>query len=180
MDKKNNVINYYDFINGIMILHSKTVNNSADGIKFLIENDTDAVTYNHTDKLLLFNISVLHIDSDGNYYHDYFLEKNCDIISNIHFASSRKINVKLTYYIGGIEYKFKEINELLLACGLHNEFKIRITFMEKPSVDDEFSFSSKMFVLKPKCTDILRHNTVYTKNNIYHNGICFKKIPTKL
>ena len=108
------------------------------------------------------------------------MEKNCDIISDINFVSPKKLNVKLTYYIGGIEYKYKEINELLLVCGIYNEFKIRITFLEKPSIDDEFSFSSKMYVLKPKCVDRLRHNTVHTKNNIYHNGVCFKRIPNKL
>ena len=180
MDKRNNIINYYEFLKEISILQCKNAKNSADGIKSLIENNTDAITYNHTDKLLLFNVSVLHIDNEGNYFYDYFLEKNCDVISGITFASSRKLTVKLTYYIGGIEYKYGEIDELLIVCGMYNEFKIRITFLEKPLIDDEFSFSSKMIVLKPKCVDRLRYNTVVTKNNIYHNGICFKKLPSKL
>ena len=47
MDKKN-VINYHDFLGEIDVLHSKTVRNSADGIKFLSENNTDGITRKHT------------------------------------------------------------------------------------------------------------------------------------
>jgi len=78
----------------------------------------------------LFEISLFKIDSDGNYFYEYSLEKNSDMINNIRLESV--LNLKLTYNIGGIEYTPEEIEKFLLISAPFHDFKIKITFLEKP------------------------------------------------
>ena len=93
-------------------------------------------------------------------------------MSDINFASSKNLDIKLSYYIGGTEYKYDEIKELLFVCAIYHEIVLKITFIEKPTADDVFTFSSKIYLLQHRPNDKLAHNWVATKSNVYFHGMC--------
>ena len=169
---ENKVINYYDFMSKRIILHSLTATNTTDGIKFLIKNEgkADMITYNHTDKFSLFG-DILHVNENKHYFYEYSPKRNGDIMDNIRFESTN-LKVKLTYYIGGAVYDPEEVDEFLTISTPFHDFRIRITFLEKPNVNDEFMVHSRMYLIEPETRKLLTINTVITKTNIYNSGMC--------
>jgi hypothetical protein len=93
---------YSDFIKSKIVSHDDNIDTYYDGIKHLIESKADIVSYN-TQKNLLFNVAVLEVDKNGDYIYEYSLERQADIIDNIHIVSSNN-NVKMKFIIGEEEY----------------------------------------------------------------------------
>ena len=98
---------------------------------------------------------------------------NSDIIDNIRFQS--KLNIKLTYHIGGIEYTPEEINKFVLVSAPYQDFKIKITFLEKPNLGDEFKILSRHYIINKQDRKLLQTSNVISQNNVYTNGMCVKK-----
>ena len=169
-----NVIYYDKFISEKNILHSDTVTNYSDGLIFLLKNkgNTDIITYNQRNKFLLLSIGVLQADENNNYYYEHTLTKDVDMIDNIRVEPINE-NIKISYYIGGISYDPNIVKEILFFALDYHDFKIRITFLEKPSNDFEFSIYSRAYLLdhgndKNKITT----KKIITNTNIYMSGMC--------
>lgn len=167
-DKKNiETIDYKNFINSKSIKHSDEANDYLSGLKFLIQSEADIVTYNRIDKLLLFNVAVLNIDKDGNYFYDYPINRNYDIIDNISFNSTNK-NIKMTYTLSKLEYDI--LNEFISISAPYNEFLLRFTFTEKPSIDDIIEIKYRNYLINSKDRELLSKNMVVTDTHKYSDG----------
>jgi hypothetical protein len=169
-----NTIILKDFLSSKRILHSDTASNYTDGLRFFIENEnnSDITTYNYTKDFLLLNVDVLGKDKEGKYFYEYSVERFGDIVDNI---SSPDVNVQLTYYIGGIKYMPEEVNQFVIVSSMYHEFKIRITFMEKPTSDNEFKILLRYYLINTSDRQKLTMSKVITENIIYSNGMAIKR-----
>jgi hypothetical protein len=170
-----NVIYYDKFMSERTILHSDTAKNYSDGILFLVENksNADIITYDKTDKFLLLLVGVLRADENDNYYYEYSVDRVGDIIDNIKFKTLNKnIKTKISYYIGGYLYEPDLVKEFIFCASQYHEFKIRITFLEKPTNELEFIIYSRVYLLDTEYRNKLANNTIITKTNIYRDGMC--------
>ena len=160
---------YSDFIKSKIVSHDDNIDTYYDGIKHLIESKADIVSYN-TQKNLLFNVAVLEVDKNGDYIYEYSLERQADIIDNIHIVSSNN-NVKMKFIIGEEEYD--HINTFLSVVAQYQEFKIKLLFTE-PKIDDKISICYRNYLLnsdlRKKITT--RGNIIKTDTNIYTDGMC--------
>ena len=161
---------YSDFIKSTTLSHNDNIDTYSDGIKHLIESKADIVSYNTQKNLVLFNVAVLEVDKNGDYIYEYSLERQADIIDNIHIVSSNN-NVKMKFIIGGEEYD--HINTFLSVVSQYHEFKIKLLFTE-PKIDDKISICYRNYLLnsdlRKKITT--RGNIIKTDTNIYTEGMC--------
>jgi len=162
-------INYDEFINNLKILHSDTINDFTSGLQFLIDSQCDAISYNQTRQFSLLNVSVLEKNNNGNYFYDITLDRVGDILNNFNLES--KNNIKLNFIIGGKIYEMNEINELIIVASPYSDFKIRITFLEKPNIDDEFKISYRVYLLESDIRRNFMNNPIKTETNIYIDGV---------
>ena len=160
---------YSDFIKSKIVSHNDNIDTALDGIKYLIESEADIVSYT-TQKNILFNVDELEVDENGDYIYEYSLERQADIIDNIHIVSSNN-NVKMKFIIGGDEYD--HINTFLSVVSQYHEFKIKLLFTE-PKIDDKISICYRNYLLnsdlRKKITT--RGNIIKTDTNIYTEGMC--------
>ena len=161
---------YSDFIKSTTVSHNDNIDTYSDGIKHLIESKADIVSYNTQKNLVLFNVAVLEVDKNGDYIYEYSLERQADIIDNIHIVSSNN-NIKMTFIIGGEEYD--NINTFLSVAAQYHEFKIKLIITE-PKIDDKISICYRNYLLnsdlRKKITT--RGNIIKTDTNIYTEGMC--------
>ena len=161
---------YDDFIKSATFSHNDSIDTYSDGIKHLIESKADIVSYNTQKNLVLFNVAVLEVDKNGDYIYEYSLERQADIIDNIHIVSSNN-NVKMKFIIGGEEYE--HINTFLSVVAQYHEFKIKLIITE-PKIDDKISICYRNYLLnsdlRKKITT--RGNIIKTDTNIYTEGMC--------
>ena len=161
---------YSDFIKSTTLSHNDNIDTYSDGIKHLIESKADIVSYNTQKNLVLFNVAVLEVDKNGDYIYEYSLERQADIIDNIHIVSSNN-NVKMKFIIGRDEYD--HINTFLSVVSQYHEFKIKLLFTE-PKIDDKISICYRNYLLnsdlRKKITT--RGNIIKTDTNIYTEGMC--------
>ena len=152
--------------------HNDLIDTYSDGIKYLIESNADIVSYTTQKNLVLFNVDVLEVDKNGDYIYEYSLERQADIIDNIHIVSSNN-NVKMKFIIGEEEYD--HINTFLSVVAQYQEFKIKLLFTE-PKIDDKISICYRNYLLnsdlRKKITT--RGNIIKTDTNIYTDGMCGK------
>ena len=161
---------YDDFIKSATFSHNDSIDTYSDGIKHLIESKADIVSYNTQKNLVLFNVAVLEVDKNGDYIYEYSLERQADIIDNIHIVSSNN-NVKMKFIIGGDEYD--HINTFLSVVSQYHEFKIKLLFTE-PKVDDKISICYRNYLLNNDLRKKIktRGNIIKTDTNIYTEGMC--------
>ena len=162
-------MSYSDFIKSKIVSHNDNIDTYFDGIKYLTESEADIVSYT-TQKNILFNVDVLEVDENGDYIYEYSLERQADIIDNIHIVSSNN-NIKMTFIIGGEEYD--HINTFLSVVSQYHEFKIKLIITE-PKIDDKISICYRNYLLnsdlRKKITT--RGNIIKTDTNIYTEGMC--------
>ena len=161
---------YSDFIKSKIVSHNDNIDTYSDGIKHLIESKADIVSYNTQKNLVLFNVAVLEVDKNGDYIYEYSLERQADIIDNIHIVSSNN-NVKMKFIIGGDEYD--HINTFLSVVSQYHEFKIKLLFTE-PKIDDKISICYRNYLLNSDLRKKIktRGNIIKTDTNIYTEGMC--------
>ena len=161
---------YSDFIKSKIVSYNDNIDTYSDGIKHLIESKADIVSNNTQKNLVLFNVAVLEVDKNGDYIYEYSLERQADIIDNIHIVSSNN-NVKMKFIIGGDEYD--HINTFLSVVSQYHEFKIKLIITE-PKIDDKISICYRNYLLnsdlRKKITTI--GNIIKTDTNIYIDGMC--------
>ena len=165
-------MSYSDFINSTKVCHNDSIDTYSDGVKYLIESGADIVSYNTQKKLVLFNVAVLEVDKNGDYIYEYSLERQADIIDNIHIVSSNGNNVKMKFIIGGEEYD--HINTFLSVVSQYHEFKIKL-FVTEPKVGDEISICYTNYLLNTNLRkNLIKKHIIKTDTNIYTNGMCLR------
>jgi hypothetical protein len=167
-------IKLFDFIEERKIIHHQEILSYTEGLALLVQQpkSVSGITYYFTEHVSLMNTDVLKIDNKGQYYYEFSPERNCDIIDEIKYVPFTNLDAKLTYYISSIEYPPEDFNEFLFCSALFNEFKVRITFIRKPNIDDKFKIISRYWLLDSESSRLLRRSKVITKYNIYDDGIC--------
>lgn len=168
-----NVIDYHEFMKSKKILHSEIVNEKND-IQFLIDNEKeyDGISYDNVERFLIFNTAVLSRDGDCNYYYEYTLERNSEIVDNISVVSLANKRFKLSYNIGTVKHEFENITELILIAMQYHPPKLRITFLEKPSLDDEFEIRTRRYLLSEEPRKQLARSPIRTNYLKYMHGMC--------
>ncbi len=172
-----NVIYYDKFMDERHVLHCDTAKDSEDCLRFLIENEknADIVSYNKTDKFSLLSVDVLKTDENNNYYYDFYVARTGDILDNISFKLlNQNINTKISFYIGGYQFDPNIVKEVIFCAAMYHEFKIRITFLEKPLNEIEFAINSRVYFLGDKHRKQMAKSTIITKTNIYRYGDCLQ------
>jgi len=158
-------------------IHSISATSYIDAIRYLCENkECDIVSYNNTvDNFFL--IGDVHINNNI-YYYDYKLNKlgATDVFSDINVSCESKDIYKLEYLINGILYSSSHIdNEILVFLAPYSDIRLRISFLEKPDVNDIIEIQGICYVLRNK----LRAEWIYKSgdrvytgdNNYYYSGI---------
>lgn len=171
-----NIIVLSNFLKSKRILHSDATD-FAGAMNFFLENEekTDAITYYDTRHFLLMGVQVLEIDKNGHHFFEISVKRHGDIVDNISFESLSSLNVVISYNIGGTEYAHSEIDEFVLVAGVYQDFVIRITFLQKPTIDSEFKIMSRYYILNSQDRKLLTHSKVLTRNCFYTNGVSCKK-----
>ena len=172
-------INYDEFMKNASIVHIDMAMNYSDAIKFFIlqrgthEEKIDMVTYNNKEKFLLFSSGFLQADENDNYFFEYTPKRDCDIMDNIEVRPISE-KIKITYYIGGQQYEPQVVKEFIIVASPYHEFKIRITFLEKPTENFEFVIHSRNYIMDSELRKKLMVSRFITDSNIYEQGMCVK------
>ena len=168
-------IELYNFIKNNKIIHNHKIHTYKEGLAFLVQNQlsVDGISYYFTNQYSFMNIDVLRLNDIGQYYYEITPESIGDMIDEIKYESLTKLDAKLIYYIDEIEYQPEYFNEFLFVSAKYNNFKIRITFMRKPQLDDTFKINSRYWLFVRKTKLLLEtYDTIITKYNIYNGGMC--------
>ena len=168
-------IKYDEFMKNASIVHSDMEMNYHNAVKFFIlethKKKIDMVTYYNKDKFLLFSTAFLKADEKDNYFFEYTPKRDCDIMDNIE-VSPKNENIKITYYIGGHLYDARVVKEFIFVAAMYHEFKIRITFLEKPTENFEFVVHSKKYIIESELRKKIMLSKLTTDSIIYYNGMC--------
>jgi hypothetical protein len=165
-------INLKDFLSSKTILHNDTPCEYNNAVKFFIENkdNVDIITYENTRHFSLLNFSVLERDTDGNYFYQFSIKRDGDIIDNIRYESISGIPAQLSYYIGCDKYSPEEVDKFVIVSSIYHDFQIRVTFLEKPT-NDEFKILSRYYLVNTEDRKKLATNRVETENIFYGDGM---------
>lgn len=170
---------YNEFMEKASIVHSNDAMNYHDALKFFIlqretrKEHLDMVTYHNKEKFLLFSAGFLQADEKDNYFFEYTPKRDCDIMDNIKVSPENE-NIKITYFIGGYQYDPRVVKEFIYLAAMYHEFKIRITFLEKPSENFEFVVHSRKYIMESELRKKLMVSRLATDLNIYYQGMCVK------
>lgn len=164
-------LNYEDIMTNLKIEHSDIITNSIDGLQFLLDSKSNGISYNKFRQFLLLNVAVLEKDIDGTYFYEFILNREGDIFDNFKFESTNN-NIKFNYIIGSTKYESDGINELIIVAASYSSLKIRVIFLEKPNIDDEFSISYRIYLLDIDTRNYLMNNLIKTRSNLYRDGVC--------
>jgi hypothetical protein len=176
--KMTDTLYYHDFISNKKI-QTKNFDFNIDAATDYLTNhpELDGVIDNAKEILSLQNVGVLGVDADGNYYHQYTLKRYCDIIQNIRVILPSNKTVKVTYYIGGVQYQPSEVDAFIFLGAMFHECDIRITFLQKPNIGDVIEIHSDKYLLRNdhRRTLYLGNNTnkkIRTNTLVYEGGLC--------
>jgi len=123
------------------IKHNNNITNYYDGLKYLINSKMDIITYDSKIILILYNNNIVNKNSDNNYYYEYELNYDCDIIENIRIETKIKLYIK--YIINNMEYE--NFDSLLVK---NKNLKLKIIFLNKPLSINEIIIHYKSYLEK--------------------------------
>ena len=166
-------MNLQDFLSSKKILHNGTPCEYNNALRVFIENqdNADIITYENTRHFSLLNVSVLERDADGNFFYQFSVKRDGDIIDNISFERISGIPAQLSYYIGGDKYMPEEVDKFVIASSMYHDFQIRVTFLEKQTTNDEFKIHSRYYLVNTEDRKKLATSRVETENIIYGDGM---------
>ena len=167
------IIDLKEFLENKKIIHSETATNFIKGLTFFLDNqkNTDIITYNSTINFLINNIDIFKINDKGYKYYDISIERASDIIDDIHLENTNNLNIEVSYIIGNRLFTTEKIKEFVMCASIYTEFKIRLTFLEKPKNNNEFKIVFKNYIINRKNRELLLKNPVKTKYINYMNGV---------
>ena len=139
-----------------------------------VENEGDAYYKAYVDNLPLatftYKIPVEEkfTKNEGGLYEGIFRIPRCaDILSNIQFNSVRLYTLK--YMIDGVESP-NDIETYACFAAPFTHASIKITFLEEPQDDDEFSFTAQAMLFNKTTRNKLLKGQLFTKYLEYDNG----------
>lgn len=159
-------IHYDNFIHGQTIVQSATSERSG-ALKLLVMKDNGIVSYKKSETFLLLNIGVLPLDKHQNPYYEFKVGREGDIAS---YSVTSTIQHSYRYIIGGRDYD--DIREFIVCSSMYNECIIRVTFLERPVHDSEFTIHSNIYLLGINLCKEFMNKTVLTSTNVYRDGMC--------
>ena len=167
------IIDLDNFLVNKKIIHSTTATKYIEGLTFFLNNEknADIITYNSTINFLINNIDIFKINDKGYKYYEILIEKTGDIIDDIHLENTNNLNIEVSYIIGNRLFTTEKIKEFVMCASIYTEFKIRLTFLEKPKNNNEFKIVFKNYIINRKNRELLLKNPVKTKYINYINGI---------
>ena len=168
------MINLSDFLENKTISHSESASNLTEGLKYFIENEingVDAITYNSIRQFSIANIGVLEKDENEHFFYEYTIERTSDIVDNISLECSENLKAVLSYNIGGKFYEKEQIKKIIFIAAPYTEFKIRITFLEKPKNEDTFNILMRNYIWNSQDRKLLAQSKVKCDNNLYFCGM---------
>jgi len=167
------LIDLKEFLANKKIIHSETATKLTEGLTFLLENEKDAdiITYNSTINFLINNVDILKINDEGNVYYEIPIERIGDIIDNIHLENFKGLNIEVCYMIGNRLFTTEKIKEFVICASIYTEFKLRLTFLEKPKNDDEFKIVFRNYLINTKDRQLLTRNPVKSEYINYIDGV---------
>ena len=160
-------IDYDNFIRGQTILQSDTSDHS-DALKLLKDKD-GIVSYKKSQTFLLLNIGVLPLDERQNPYYEYKVGREGDIAS---YSVTSTLRHSYRYMIGGKLYDDTRVREFIVCSSMYTECIIRVTFLERPVHEAEFTIHSTIYLLGANLRKEFMNKTVLTTTNVYRDGIC--------
>ena len=171
-------MNFDEFMTNKKVFNSDKFMSDIEGLELLLskQNDFDMVKYPCIKKLMILNIPVMEKDNDGNYYYDYELKRDCDIISDF-TVNSNVPNIKYSFICGINEYEINDLKYILLAACLYSAFKLRITFTNDniPKTEDkEIFLTYYKYICNRNISYFLMKNKMITPSIIYSEGCCLK------
>jgi hypothetical protein len=168
-------IDLYNFLSDKTIIHSEYATDYKTGLLFFVENKkcADAITYNSVRHFSIYNISMFELDEKGNYFYEFSIDKNGDIIDNITLEHLPNINAQLTYYISSKKFLPEEVNKFVICAAMYTDFKVRVTFLEKPDINSEFRVIMRNYLLQSELREMISNSPLGVKcgNIRYYNGI---------
>ena len=169
-------VNLANFLSTLRILHHEPLMEYNDALLYFLQNRAiaDIITYQNERTFVLMNLSILEKDANANPFYQFSIKREGDIVDNIRFESTSNLNVQLSYYIGGSMYLPEDVSEFVIIASAYNDFEIRITFLEQPSVDAEFKIRARYYLLLSDDREKLMHSKLETQNMIYSSGMCHK------
>ena len=167
------IIDLKEFLENKKIIHSTTATKYIEGLTFFLNNEknADIITYNSTINFLINNIDIFKINDKGYKYYEISIERAGDIIDDIHLENTNNLNIEVSYIIGNRLFTTEKIKEFVMCASIYTEFKIRLTFLEKPKNNNEFKIVFKNYIINRKNRELLLKNPVKTKYINYINGI---------
>ena len=165
------MVNLYEFLSHKKILHSEEANDGISGHIFLItnENIADIITFKFNDCP---KINDCPKNNEGLYVYDYNVKRIGEIVDNINVKIKSNSKFYITYIIG--EYTSDKFKEFICLLAPFQNFKIRITFLEKPMQNDEIIISLRYYMLDTESSDeLLKYQCVRSDSGLYYNGIYY-------
>ena len=167
------IIDLKEFLANKKIIHSEIATDFTKGLTFFLENEKDAdiITYNSTINFLINNIDIFKTNNNGNVYYEIPIERAGDIIDNIHLENTGDLNIEICYMIGNRLFTNEKIKEFVMCASMYTEFKLRLTFLEKPKNNDEFKIIIRNHLINKKNKELLLKNLVKTEFINYIDGV---------
>jgi hypothetical protein len=152
--------------------------NYIDALKFFMEKEqenADAVVYNQTTIFKLREMRSLNRDNHGNIFFEISVNRDGDIVDNFTYISKYSSRIHVTYYVGGVEFGHRELDEFVLAAAAYENFVVRITFLQTPGEDEEIKIILRYYILSLRRRLLLKKNTIITRSCYYGlTGQCQK------
>ena len=136
-----------------------------------INYNVDAVSHD-----VAFQINNADIRNQEYIYH--LPSNDIDLIDDIRIASDKRIHVE--YLVGGNVYQTHELDVFAKIAATYHDFVIKITFLEDIKPTDQFSIFYRNTLFKNFHREKLRHCRLITKNNIYNDGVCLRRVSNGL
>jgi hypothetical protein len=181
-------IDLYNFLSIKTIIHNQTATDFNAGLMFLFEKiqqnqdpnnpHTHIITYNSVNHVSINNftmLDVVDVDDSKKYCYHFYLDKYIDLIDNIILEPPiLNTTAQITYYIDNKKLLYNQLNTFVLCAGMHSEFVIRVTFLEKPNLNDEFQLKMRNYLIEPEERKLLSTHSlgVLCDNIRYYNGMC--------
>ena len=71
-------------------------------------------------------------------------------IINYELENINNLNIEVSYIIGNRLFTTEKIKEFVMCASIYTEFKLRLTFLEKPKNNDEFKIIIRNHLINKK------------------------------
>lgn len=177
VDDEKNIIIFKDWMATKNFIHIPSVNSAREAINHIVYKG-QYLSYDNTLTFSLFNLALLSVDRDGSYYIKIPFNPrfDADIIDSINVLSTtNKITAKII--LNGGEYSLDLFSELIIGTMSYVDIEFKISFSERPSIDDQIFIKYRNYILPFREIETMRESTIITDIFTYNKGIIHYKGP---